>query len=414
MPDGSSHGGRDLDVVLLGATGYVGRLTALHLARSAPAGTRIALAGRSAERLRALRDELAAQHGAVAGWELRTVDVTDRAAVGRLTAQTTALATTVGPYARHGLPVVRACAEAGTHYADLTGETLFARASVEAAHDTARASGARVVHSCGFDSVPSDLGVRLVADAATADGTGTLGATTLHVREIRGGFSGGTIDSLRQQQVATAGRDDLRRTVADPEALTGGLALARGRRGHPVLTRDAATGVWSAPFVMGGYNRQVVLRSDALRDGAYGPTFDYREVVDTAAGPLGAVAAAGAAVGQGALIGAMGFAPGRAVLDRLLPAPGEGPSEAVRRRGRFRVEVETTTTGGARYRATVAAPYDPGYDGTAVMLGEAALALALDDLPDAAGVLTPVAGIGPGLADRLRPHRFEVVASRVG
>ncbi|SEQ15145.1 saccharopine dehydrogenase family protein [Microlunatus flavus] len=404
-------GERELDVVLLGATGFVGRLTAAHLARSAPAGLRVALAGRSAERLSALRDDLGE---AASSWALRTIDVTDDDALDRLAASTRVLATTVGPYLRSGLPVVRACAAHGTHYADLTGEPLFVRETVATAHAPAQASGARIVHACGFDSVPSDLGVRLLADHVAAGGDGTLGATTLHVLAMRGGFSGGTIDSGRQQQIATAGRPDLRRVVADPEALTGQAPSGRARRGHPVVAREAGSDVWSGPFVMGGFNRQVVLRSDALRGWAYGPGFDYREVVDTGPGPLGAVGAAALAGGTAALLGGLSFGPTRALLDRVLPAPGEGPSDKTRAQGRFALEIRTTATSGARWTARVAAPYDPGYDGTAVLLGESALALAGDDLPDAAGVLTPTTGIGPGLADRLRAHRFEVDVSRTG
>ena len=283
-----------------------------------------------------------------------------------------------------------------------------------ASHADAQASGARIVHSCGFDSIPSDLGVRLVADRAAADGEGTPEETALHVRAMRGGLSGGTVDSLRQQLVAAEGRPAVRRLLTDPDALTGGLPLERGRRGHATLTRDERTGVWTAPFVMAPYNRQVVLRTDALLGSAYGPTFDYREVVDTATGPLGAVAAAVVAGVQGVLVGSLATRATRLVADRVLPAPGAGPNEAARRRGRFVVEVETTTTTGARYAARVAAPYDPGYEGTAVLLGESALALALDPLPDAAGVLTPMTGIGPGLADRLRAHRIEVDVRRLG
>ena len=408
MADRTQHPERELDLVLLGATGYVGRLTAAHLVRSAPAGTRLALAGRSLERLGALRDELGEP---ASTWELRTVDVTDRPALDRLAAQTRVLATTVGPYARWGLPVVEACAQQGTHYADLSGETLFVRASIASAHATAQASGARIVHSCGFDSVPSDLAVRLLAEQAEADGQGTLGPTTLHVRDMRGGFSGGTIDSLRQTLVSVEGRPELRRVLTDPDALTGGTTPGRARRGHATVACDVESGVWSTPFAMSPYNRQVVLRTDALLGSAYGPTFDYREVVDTTPGPVGALAAVAVAAVQGALIGSLASRATRVVADRVLPAPGAGPSEKTRRRGRFAVEVRTTTTTGARYAATVAAPYDPGYDGTAVLLGESALALAFDDLPDAAGVLTPMTGIGTGLADRLRPHRFEVAVS---
>ncbi|MGI3783780.1 MAG: saccharopine dehydrogenase family protein [Janthinobacterium lividum] len=401
---------RDLDLVLLGATGYVGRLTAAHLARSAPARARIALAGRSGDRLRALRDDLGPS---AASWELRTTDVTERPALDRLAAQTRVLVTTVGPYARWGLPVVAACAERGTHYADLSGETLFVRDSIAASHGTAQESGARVVHSCGFDSVPSDLGVRLVAEQVEADGEGTPGETALHVRDMRGGLSGGTVDSLRQQLIAVEGRPDVRRLLTDPDALTGGTPPRRESRGHATLTRDGRSGIWSAPFVMSPYNRQIVMRTDALLGAAYGPAFDYREVVDTTRGPLGAAAAAVVAGAQGVLVGSLASRTTRLVADRVLPAPGAGPSEAARRRGRFAVEVVTTTTTGARYSATIAAAYDPGYEGTAVLLGESALALALDELPDAAGVLTPMTGIGLGLAHRLRAHGFEVGVRRL-
>ena len=404
-------GGRALDLVLLGATGFVGRLTAAHLARSAPPGTRIGLAGRSAERLAAVRDGLGE---VAASWQLLTTDVTDRAAVDRLAAGTSVLATTVGPYARWGLPVVEACAVRGTHYADLTGETLFVRDSIAAAHATAARSRARILHSCGFDSVPSDLGVALVAELAATDGAGSLGETTLHVRTMRGGLSGGTVDSLRQMLLDVQGRPDRRRLLADPEALTGGTVSGRSRRGHATIARDATSGRWTAPFVMSPYNRQVVLRTDALRDGAYGPAFDYHEVVDTVRGPVGAAAALVLAGVQGALVGSLANRVTRPVADRVLPDPGEGPSERQRRRGRFGVEVVTTTTSGARYAATVAAPYDPGYEGTAVLFGESALALALDPLPEAAGVLTPMTGIGTRLADRLRAHEVEVGVKRLG
>lgn len=406
-----SDGSREHDLVLLGATGFVGRLVAAHLARSAPPATRIALAGRSADRLAAVRDDLGE---AASSWSLRTIDVSSRTSLDELVSGTRVLATTVGPYARLGLPVVEACAARGTAYADLTGEALFVRDSIAAAHVAAQSSGARIVHSCGFDSVPSDLGVALLADRAGTDGEGTLGATALHVRTMRGGVSGGTIDSLRQMLVDVQGRPERRRLLADPEALTGGTASGRTRRGHPTLGRDPVSGTWTAPFVMSPYNRQVVLRSDALRGGAYGPTFDYREVVDTGRGPVGAVAALLVAGVQGALVGSLSNRLSRPLADRVLPDPGEGPSERQRRRGRFGVEVITTTTTGARYGATVAAPYDPGYEGTAVLLGESALALALDPLPEAAGVLTPMTGIGPALAERLRDHRFEVDVRRLG
>lgn len=405
---------RDLDLVLLGATGFVGRLTAARLARHAPPGLRVALAGRSTHRLAEVRAQLAAS---AAGWPLVTVDVDDDAAVVDLARRTEVLVSTVGPYLRHGLPVVEACADAGTSYADLTGETIFVRRSIDRCHERAVATGARLVHACGFDSVPSDLGVGLAAALAATDGTGPLTRATLHVREARGGLSGGTIDSLRQQLVELRDDGAARRLVASQLALTEGSGrsgrVGRSGQGASRPGRDARDGRWHAPFAMGAFNGQIVQRSNELTDWAYGSDFSYTEVVDTGAGPLGAAAAAGVWVGSSALLGGLAWGPSRALLDRVLPKPGEGPSEQTRRRGRFRIEVEAETAGGARYTAAVAAAHDPGYDGTAVMLGESALLLAetvRDGRPG--GVLTPMVALGAPLAERLRDRGFDVSVSR--
>lgn len=400
--------------MLLGATGFVGRLTAADLAAHAPAGTRIALAGRSRSKLGELQRDLGS---AAAHWPLVEVDVTDPAGLDRLAATTRVLLSTVGPYARHGLAVVEACVNHGIDYADLTGETLFARRSIDAFHERAQQTGARIVHSCGFDSVPSDLGVGLAAARADAEEEGTLTETVLHVRELRGGFSGGTIDSLRQQLIEMDGDVELRRMAADPRALAPADAVPRagGRKhsGSP-LRRDRRTGRWQAPFAMGGYNRQVVLRSDALHNHRYGDDFTYREAVDTGRGPLGAVAAAAVLAGTTVLFAGMSTAPTRKLLHQILPAPGEGPSERTLAAGRFAVEVDATTTTGARYRTTFSAPHDPGYGGTAVMLAESGLALLDDDRPDrAAGVLTPMTALGETLARRLRERGFVVHTERL-
>ena len=190
-----TRGTRELDIVLFGATGFVGRLTAQHLAGEAAPGLRIALAGRSLTRLQDLARDLGP---AAADWPLLAVDASDEDAVADLARRTRVVVTTVGPYLKYGVPLAAACAVAGTHYCDLTGEVLFVHRSIAANHDTARRTGARIVHACGFDSVPSDLGVFLTAEAARADGA-DLDRTHLVVRSLRGGISGGTIDTARTE-----------------------------------------------------------------------------------------------------------------------------------------------------------------------------------------------------------------------
>jgi len=395
---------RDHDVVVFGASGFVGRLTAAYLAEHAPAGTRIALAGRSRARLEAARAELPA---AAAEWPLIEADSFDVEAIGALARSTRVVVTTVGPYARFGLPLVAACAESGTHYADLTGETLFMRRSIDASDAVAKEHGARIVHTCGFDSIPSDLGVLALHEAAKAAGAGELGETTMVVVGLGGGVSGGTIDSMRGQLDEARADKAARRLSADPYALSPDRSAdpsPREERDPTGVSRDPDTGAWLAPFVMGLINTRVVRRSNALQGWAYGRELRYRELMRGGSGPLGAVKAAGIVAMLGGLVGGLSLKPTRKVLDRLLPAPGEGPSEQQREKGFFRIDITTRTASGRRFRCRIAAKGDPGYKATAVMLGEAGLCLAFDEarLPKVAGVLTPATAMGNVLTDRLR------------
>lgn len=405
--------GRELDVVVFGATGFVGRLAAAYLARTAPPEARIGLAGRSLQRLESVRTTLGER---AAQWPLLVADSADAAALRAIADRTTVVASTVGPYARYGLPLVLACAAAGTHYADLTGEVLFIRDSIDAAHDVAVASGARIVHSCGFDSVPSDLGVLLAAERAAADGAGQLTDTTLVLVAARGGVSGGTIDSVRGLVDEIRSDRGRRAIVLDPYALSPDRAaepdLGNERDGLGIQRED---GRWTAPFVMASFNTRIVRRSNALTGWSYGRSLRYREVMGVGSSPAAPVLAAAVAAGTAGLLAGLALPPTRFLLDRVLPSPGEGPGERARDRGHFRTETTARTTSGARYRTTIAAKGDPGYAATAVMLGEAALAMALDAdrLPAAAGVLTPATGIGRLLADRLTLAGFTISVDRL-
>jgi len=400
---------RDHDIVVYGATGFVGVLTAKYLAEHAPPDVRIALGGRSQSKLERTREELGVD------WPLVVADSQDRDAVAALANSTRIVATTVGPYFKYGKPLVEACAAAGTHYADLTGEVLFMRWAIDAADATARGSGAKIVHTCGFDSIPSDIGTLLLHEAAQAGGHGELEETSFVVKSTRGGASGGTIDSARTA-VDTLKKDpSSRKVLADP------YALSPDRDAEPDLgserdsmkpLRDERLGGWLAPFVMGSVNTRVVRRSNALRDHAYGRKFRYRELMLTGGGPLGLAKATGVSGGIAGVFAGLATPGARQVLDRLLPDPGEGPDENARERGFFNIDIHAMTTSGKRLKCEIRVKGDPGYKATAVMLGESALCLALDELPEASGVLTPATAMGRVLADRLiaAGHSYSVVA----
>lgn len=390
---------------MFGATGFVGALTVAYLAEHAPASARIGLAGRSPDKLTAIRAALGerARH-----WPLLVADTAEPDDMAALAASARVVASTVGPYAKYGLPLVEACAEAGTDYCDLTGEVLFVRQSIDMFHKVAASSGARIVHSCGFDSVPSDLGVLMLHEAARADSAGELTDTALLVVSMRGGISGGTVDSLRGQ-IATVRKDKhLRALSADAYSLSPERAAEPDGQGRDQLTptKDPLLGRWTAPFVMSPYNTRIVRRSNALSGYAYGRSLHYREVLGVGTGPAAPALAGAVTATLGALTAGLALKPSRMVLDRVLPKPGKGPSAKTQRNGHFRIEVHTRTSSGARYLATVAAQGDPGYAATAVMLGESALALAFDPSPGMVGVLTPATGIGRPLVERLRAAGF--------
>ncbi|MCV7444031.1 saccharopine dehydrogenase NADP-binding domain-containing protein [Mycobacterium paraense] len=399
---------REFDIVLYGATGFVGKLTAEYLAR-AGSGARIALAGRSPDRLRAVRDTLG---DAAQDWPVLVADAAKPSTLDEMAARTRVVVTTVGPYSRYGLPLVAACAAAGTDYADLTGEATFVRESIDLHHKQAADTGARIVHSCGFDSVPSDLSVYALYRAAQRDGAGELGDTHLVVRSLAGGLSGGTIASGVEIMDAASRHPEVRRELLDPYTLSTDrgaepelgrqpdLPWRRGRQIAPELS-----GMWTAGFLMAPYNTRIVRRSNALLDWAYGRRFRYDENMSVGSSALAPVASA-VMSGVGNAMFGLGsryfrLLP-RRLVERVLPKPGTGPSEAARERGHYRIETYTTTTTGARYVARMAQQGDPGYKATAVLLGECGLALALDrdKLSDLLGVLTPATAMGDALLAR--------------
>jgi short subunit dehydrogenase-like uncharacterized protein len=378
----------DLDLVLFGATGFTGALTAAYLAENAPAGLRWAIAGRNPEKLAAVRDRLGLEV------ELLHADVTDPASLADLAARTKVVITTVGPYLEYGEPLVAACAEAGTDYVDLTGEPEFVDRMYVAHHATAERTGARIVHACGFDSIPHDLGVLHTVQELAAGGP----VTVCGVVRAGGTFSGGTFHSAlnqfaraRQMREAVAAR---RRVEPRPDGRS-----SRAVRGTP--HRDPLLGFWLVPLPT--IDPMVVARSGAALP-SYGPEFRYSHY----AGTKTLRYAAGGALGAGAIALAAQVGPLRNLLLDRLPR-GEGPDE--RRRERAWFTVDLVGEGDGRTVHTRVSGGDPGYDETAKMLAESALCLAFDDNPPTAGSVTTAQAMGPNLLTRLRAAgiRFETL-----
>lgn len=387
----------EFDIVLFGATGFVGTLTAQHLAAHAPANVTIALAGRSESKLEQVRAQIAG----AANWPLVVADSGDPESLRAMAGRTRVVISTVGPYARYGLPLVEACVEAGIDYVDLTGEVLFVRDVIDRYDARARQTRARIIPSCGYDSVPSDLAVWQLSRTIAADGEGELGDTTTYA-SFKGGASGGTVASMLQQMEDI--KDPERRSIAVDK-----FALSPNREAEPSGEHKDSAAVrysdeihsWTAPFVMATYNTRVVRRSNALLGYAYGRTFRYAEVMKTGDGIKGRATAYGVLAGLGSVMAAAGAKPLKPVLNKIVPKPGTGPSEQARAAGFFRMDARTTTTTGARYRSIVAAQGDPGYAATCVMLGEAALTLVLCPHTETGGVLTPASALAQPYVDRL-------------
>lgn len=389
---------RDLDIVLFGATGFTGGLVARYLAEHAPEGLRWALAGRSLSRLEAVRDGLDA-----AGVELLQADVHDSSSLAALAARARVVITTVGPYLEYGEPLVKACAEAGTDYVDLTGEPEFVDRMFVKYDATARANGARIVHACGFDSIPHDLGAFFTVRELAAGGEITGPLTMKGVVRSNATFSGGTFHSAlgqmsRPREMAAASRE--RRALEErPKGRT-------SRPAKPSLGRDSELGYWLLPLPT--IDPFIVARSGRALE-AYGPAFTYSHF----AGTKTLRYAVGGVVGVGALALAMQVPPLRAKLGERVKQ-GTGPSEGRREKSWFTVDF-VAESGGRKIHTKVSGG-DPGYTETAKMLAESALCLAFDTLPETSGSVTTAVAMGDALLDRLQAAgiQFEVIdASQV-
>jgi short subunit dehydrogenase-like uncharacterized protein len=390
------------DVVLVGATGYVGALIAQYLAKAyGDNELRWAMAGRNAAKLDGLKATLGKRGARVA---TIVIDTADTKALDALVADTKVVLTTVGPYAKYGSEVVAACARAGTDYCDLAGEAPWIQRMIDAHQAQAEASGARIVPCCGFDSIPSDLGVLFLNDEVEKRTGHPCTSIRMRVKTMKGGASGGTIASMMNMMEEAMRDTAVLRALANPYALNPkGERLGPRQPGLMPVAYDADAKSWTAPFVMAAINTRVVHRSNALMNYAYGRDFKYDEATMTGAGLIGAPAALALAGGLGTFGLAAAFWPTRALLNRfVLPKAGEGPTEAQRESGMYDLLFIGTAKDGRTFKARVTGDRDPGYGSTAKMIAEAAICLAETERAQVpGGFWTPASAIGRRLIPRL-------------
>jgi short subunit dehydrogenase-like uncharacterized protein len=390
------------DLIVFGATGFTGRLVAeyLHTTYGVGREVRWAMAGRSLEKLRRVRDEL----GIGADLPLLVADASDPAALKKLVAQTRVVITTVGPYQLHGNALVAACAEVGTDYVDLCGEPGWMADKIPELQPIAAASGARIVFSCGFDSIPFDLGVVFLQHEAMQRLGEPLVRVHGRVKTMKGTFSGGTAASLLATMEA-AGRDrSLIKTLGNPFALVPGFK-GPSQPNDNLAEYDELAASWTAPFVMAPINTKNVHRTHALRGHPWGTDFVYSERMLTGRGAKGEQRARRTARNNKIQNVLLAIGPTRALIRRFaLPKPGEGPNQQQRDSGHYELLFVGESASGQRLAATVKGDRDPGYGSTCKLISEAALCLAqeTDHTLAPGGVWTPGAAMGLMLVRRLQ------------
>lgn len=374
---------KEFDVIVYGATGFTGRLVAEYLIGNARAA-KWAMAGRSAAKLAEVRDLI----GAPADTPLIVADASDEASLAAMCARTQVVLTTVGPYQLYGNELVAACAAAGTDYVDLCGEPAWMRHKIDAHADAAKASGARIVFSCGFDSIPFDLGVLFLQDIVTAETGAPAPRIKGRVRKMQGTFSGGTAASMKATMAAATKDFSVVGLLKNPFALTPGFEGPSQPMGL-IPEYDKATGMWAAPFIMAPINTKNVHRTNALLGHPYGEDFKYDEMMFTTIGDAGKAMAEA-------------IAKMNPMSDSKGPKPGEGPSKDERDNGFYEIVFIAEGPDGKTRKAVVTGDRDPGYGSTSKMISEAAMLLAKTKADG--GFWTPGAIMGRPLIERLVEH----------
>jgi short subunit dehydrogenase-like uncharacterized protein len=393
---------KKFDIIVYGATSFVGQIITRYMHTQFADGSIVwAIAGRSRTKLQQVSDTIG-----LSGIEMIVADSVDEGSLRQMCAQTKVVMSTVGPYALYGELLVRVCATTGTDYCDLTGEPQWIR-KMQLRHEAdAVKSGARILHCCGFDSIPSDLGVHFLQRNALEQFGQTCDRITMRVANMKGGASGGTIASMINMVKEAVSDADLRLELKDPYSLCPPDHSFFVQQPDVKIAYDNVYGGWIAPFVMAGINTRIVHRSNALSHNSYGAEFTYEEAVATGQGARGKRMARATSWGVNALMIGLAVPPIRWLLESfVLPKPGEGPTEKAQLEGGFDIVFLGSTAQGENIRCRVTGDRDPGYGSTAKMLSQASACLA-KDVPDtvAGGFWTPATILGDRLIDRLKAH----------
>jgi len=404
---------RDFDIVVWGATGFTGALVAEYLLSQYGVGgsLRWAIAGRSEAKLETLRHALGPK--AVSLPEI-VADSFDEQKLAAMAAKTSVVITTVGPYANYGSELVAACVEQGTHYCDLAGEAQWIRRMIDEHHDAAVKSGARIVHCCGFDSIPMDIGVWFLQQAAMRRHGSYCSSIQMLVKAMRGGPSGGTMASVLNLIKEARADRSVAKVLGDPY----GLNPPDEREGSDKPDQrsvqfEEVADTWTAPFVMAGINTKVVRRSQALLGYPYSRYFRYREAMMMGKGAQAWLKASAMTAGLGGFVAAASLGLTRGLLERyVVPKPGDGPNLEQRENGFFDLRQFGTLPDGTVIRSRIMGDRDPGYGSTSKMLAESGVCLAQDDLSSGGGVLTPASAMADALLLRLQENAglsFEIL-----
>ena len=393
---------REFDVIVWGASGFTGKLVAEYLFNKYGSNNDLkwAIAGRDYSKLELVRDEVA---NSLISIIIANSD--DIESLNSMIKRTKVICTTVGPYAKYGSKLVSSCVNNQTHYCDLAGEVQWIRKMIDEHHEIAKANGTKIVNSCGFDSIPSDLGVYFIQKQSQKKYNQKAKHIKMRVAGAKGGISGGTYESLSNVNKEAYSNKDIFKVVINPYGLNP-LGELNGLDKYDLrkIIYDKASNSWIGPFVMAAINTKIVRRSNALSGYAYGKDFMYDEATLSGKGLKGKFRAYVSALPLAILMSAKPGSFLKKIIDIILPKPGEGPNKDKRESGFYNLRFYITLEDESNAFAKVIGDMDPGYGSTSKMLGESAVCLAKDILPDSSGVLTPSIAMGDAILDRLQKN----------